>query len=82
MTGPEVAQESLRCAPGPRSRWRIGPYEFERWPRAEDGPASAGRWGCCYRNSRGVGNCRSPLGAFLALRRRLREPSPPPQDGP
>ena len=67
--GTEVPAEPLQCEPGAKNRWRIGSYEFERWSR--------GRWGCCYRNDRGVANCRSPVAAFFALRRWLREPSVP-----
>jgi len=65
------------CAEAPRHRWRLGSYEFERYPRSQTGPGSRGRWGCCYRNMRGVGNCRTPFGAFLALRRWMREPNRP-----
>ena len=65
------AETELQCAAGPRNHWRIGSYEFERYARDQGAPGSR-RWGCCWRNSRGVENCRSPLGAFLALRRVLR----------
>jgi len=40
-------------------------------------PPPRGRWGCCYRNMRGAGNCRTPLGAFFALRRWMRQPVTP-----
>jgi hypothetical protein len=75
---PDGSEIPLLCAAGPRNRWRTGSYAFERWPRAESGPGSGGRWGCCYRSSRGVANYRSPLGAFLGLRRELRKPPAPP----
>jgi hypothetical protein len=61
----------LAAGAGPRSRWRIGQWEFRRYARAEHGPGSRGRWGCTWRNSRGIGNCRTPLGAYLGLRRSL-----------
>jgi hypothetical protein len=76
--GSDVPGEPLQCAPGPRSRWVIGSYAFERWARTQEGPGSRGRWGCCCRNSRGVSNCRTPLAAFLSLRRWMRQPDAPP----
>lgn len=68
--GSEVPLEPLIGAVG--KRWRIGPYEFGRMPRAASGPGSRGRWGCCWRNQLGTAQYRSPLGAFLGLRRAMR----------
>jgi hypothetical protein len=53
-------------------RLTIGSYTFERIPRADHGPGSHGRWGCSWRNKIGVGNCRTPFGAFVKLRLFLR----------
>jgi hypothetical protein len=61
-----------RCCAAPPS-WQIGRYRFERWPRAATGPGSRGRrWGCSN-GCLGVANYRTPLGAWLALRRWARE---------
>jgi hypothetical protein len=51
--------EAEHCAAAPRHRWQIGRYRLEY---------DSGRWGLSDR-CKGVGNCRTPLGAWLALRR-------------
>jgi hypothetical protein len=68
---------ALYSAEGPRKRWHLGAYEFTRYARTQTGPGWRGRWGCCYRNSRGAANCRSPFTAFIALRRSMRVPARP-----
>lgn len=62
-----MADTELRCAAAPRHRWRIGRYQLA---------FDHGRWdlndGC-----KGVGNHRTPIGAWFALRRWQRTPSRP-----
>jgi hypothetical protein len=64
------------CAESPRYRWRVGPYEFQRYARSQDGPGSRGRWGCNSRG-RGVANYRTPIGAFFAMLRWQKVPARP-----
>ena len=60
-----------QCAQMPPN-WTIFGLRFERYPRAASGPGSRGRWGCSD-GAYGVGNCRTPLHAWLAQRRWKRE---------
>lgn len=54
----------------PRPAFAIGRYEFAR--------TRNGRWECSdLKRGRGVGGCRTPLGAYLALRRWQKEPATP-----
>jgi len=56
---------------GPK-RWTVGEYTLEWW-----GPESAPkRWGLSA-HGKGVQGCRTPFGAFLALRRWRRVPNQP-----
>jgi hypothetical protein len=49
--------------------WQIGRYRFSRWSRAVTGGRA--RWGASA-DGKGVANYRTPLGAFIALRRFMR----------
>ena len=62
-----MAETELHCAAAPRHRWHIGRYriEYER-----------GKWGISD-GCKGVGNYRTPIGAWLALRRWQRTPTQP-----
>lgn len=62
-----MAETELHCAAASRHRWRIGRYQIEY---------DHGRWGL-NDDCKGVAECRSPLGAWLALRRWQRTPSQP-----
>lgn len=69
--------EISSAAQPPTWRWRIGPYEFARYRRAH--ALHRGLWECSAHGS-GVGGHRTPVGAFLHLRRWLREPVKPTDD--
>jgi len=56
-----------RCTAVPRHRWRIGRYQIEY---------DHGRWGM-NDGCKGVSHSRTPIGAWLALRRWQRTPSRP-----
>jgi hypothetical protein len=62
-----MADTGLRCEAAPRHRWRVGRYQVEY---------HHGRWGI-NDGCKGVGGHRSPVGAWLALRRWQRTPSLP-----
>jgi len=64
-----VTADLDRCCAAPPS-WQVGRWRFERWPRRVTG--GRGRWGCSN-GSLGVANYRTPLGAWLALRRWARQ---------
>lgn len=55
--------------------WQIGRYLFHRYTRRQT--SMGRRWGVSS-NGRGVGFCRTPLGALRALRRFEKEPLQPP----
>jgi hypothetical protein len=61
-----MAETELPCA-APRHRWRIGRYQVEY---------DHGKWGL-NDGCKGVGNCHTLIGAWLALRRWQRTPSGP-----
>lgn len=60
------------CVKGPDHRWTIGAYRFALYTSG----LQRGRWECSA-HGRGVGGRRTPIGAFFALRRWLREPARP-----
>ena len=63
---PEPPHElDVQASAAPRHRWQIGRYQIEY---------ERGRWGMSD-GSKGVGGCRTLLGAWLALRRWRRTPS-------
>jgi hypothetical protein len=63
----EAVTAETRCGAAPRHRWRIGRYEIDY---------EHGRWGMSD-GCKGAGQCRTPWGAWLALRRWQRTPSQP-----
>lgn len=59
---------------GPRRMVTIGPYCFSRYRREHINGRR--RWECSA-HGRGAGPCRTPFGAFIALRRWMKEPVTP-----
>lgn len=68
--GSEVPAVALKPASAPYRQWRIGCLEFRRTRRQ-------GRWACQTTEAAprfcGSAGARTPLGAFLAVWRMLRE---------
>lgn len=62
---------SEQAKQAPLDGWQIGPYRFTRWRKGQTN--SRGRWGC-NAHGRGTDFHRTPMGAYVALRRWLNEP--------
>lgn len=62
------------AARGPNHRWRVGAYTFALYTLPGD--PQRWRWECSA-HGREVGHHRTPWGAFIALRKWLKEPARP-----
>lgn len=67
-----MTAETQLAGESPKRHWKFGRYTLGRYTRDYPVPGARGRWslddGCV-----GVGNCRTPLHAWFALRRWARE---------